>query len=113
MNNQNKYNCFLIYNISNQDYDPLFQPSWLKTATARKRSDRSWYPFPDRVAPPGSEAYRSSMGHCSVSIGHWEHMMLILHDYCRTICPTFCPKTSDIGVKTSDMSGCPTVFQKH
>ena len=40
-------------------------------------------------------------------------MMLILHYYCRTICPTFCPKTSDIGVKTSDMSGCPTVFQKH
>ena len=39
--------------------------------------------------------------------------MLILHYYCRTICPTFCPKTSDIGVKTSDMSGCPTVFQKH
>ena len=60
-----------------------------------------------------SEAYRSSIGHFSVSIGHWEHMMLILHDYCRTICPTFCPKTSDIGVKTSDMSGCPTVFQKH
>ena len=60
-----------------------------------------------------SEAYRSSIGHCSVSIGHWEHMMLILHDYCRTICPTFCPKTSDIDVKTSDMSGCPTVFQKH
>ena len=60
-----------------------------------------------------SEAYRSSIGHCSVSIGHWEHMMLILHDYYRTICPTFCLKTSDIGVKTSDMSGCPTVFQKH
>ena len=44
MNNQNKYNCFLIYNINNQDYDssplggyndltaPLFQPSWLTTA---------------------------------------------------------------------------------
>ena len=38
-----------------------------------------------------SEAYRSSIGHFSVSIGHWEHMMFILHDYCRTICPTFCP----------------------
>ena len=60
-----------------------------------------------------SEAYRSSIGHCSVFVGHWEHMMLILHDYCRTICPMVCPKTSDIGVKTSDMSGCPTVFQKH
>ena len=60
-----------------------------------------------------SEAYRSSIGHCSVSIGHLEHMMLILHNYCRTICLTFWNKTSDIGVKTSDMSGCPTVFQKH
>ena len=60
-----------------------------------------------------SEAHRSSIGHCSVSIGHLEHMILILHNYCRTICPTFCSKTSDIGVETSDMSGCPTVFQKH
>ena len=57
--------------------------------------------------------YRSSIGHCSVYLGHWKHMMLILHDYCRTICPAFCPKTSDIGVKTSDMSGCPTVFFKN
>ena len=47
-----------------------------------------------------SEAYRSSIGHCSVSIGHWEHIMLILHDYCRTICPMFYPKTSDVGVRT-------------
>ena len=66
MNDQNKYNCFLIYNISNQSYDssplgryndwtaPLFVAiSWLTTATAPKISDRSWYPFPDRVAPPG------------------------------------------------------------
>ena len=39
--------------------------------------------------------------------------MLILHDYCWTICPMCCSKTSDISVETSDMSGCLTVFQKH
>ena len=73
-----------------------------------------------------SEAYGSSIGHCSVSIGHWEHkkkggvtwlyhniMMLILDDYCRTISMTFLKKMSDIHVKTLDISGCPTVFQKH
>ena len=48
-----------------------------------------------------------------VNIGHLGHLLLILHDHCRTLCPTFWSKTSDIGVKTSDMSGCPTVFQIH
>ena len=31
----------------------------------------------------------------------------------RTLCPTFCNKTSDIEAKTSDMSGCPTTFRFH
>ena len=29
--------------------------------------------------------------------------MLILHDHCGTICPTFWGKTSDISVETSDI----------
>ena len=31
----------------------------------------------------------------------------------RTLCPTFCNKTSDIEAKTLDMSGCPTTFRFH
>ena len=48
-----------------------------------------------------------------VIVGHLGNLLLVLKDYCRTLCPTFLGKTSDIGVKTSDMSGCPTVFKKH
>ena len=48
-----------------------------------------------------------------VNVRHLGHLLLILHDHCWTSCPTFWGKTSDVGVKTSDMSGCPTVFQKH
>ena len=48
-----------------------------------------------------------------VIVGHLGHLLLVLKDYCRTLCLTFWGKTSDIGVETSDMSGCPTVFQKH
>ena len=48
-----------------------------------------------------------------VIVGHLDHLFLVLQDYFRTLCPTFWGKTSDIGDKTSDMSGCPTVFQKH
>ena len=43
----------------------------------------------------------------------WYDMIYFPYSYNWTLCPTFYHQLSDIRVKTSDMSGCPTVFQKH
>ena len=60
-----------------------------------------------------SDAQAFCDGHSHVLSGHCDIMIYFPYNFGRTLCPTFYHQLSDIRVKTSDMSGCPMVFQKH